>query len=94
MSGISVSELGPTELEKLNGMLKEDVVAQIAISQQKEHRKDIRETAKDELDLSTKEFNRYAKIAYENHKAQEILDEAEETYENAIRLGLVEKDDD
>lgn len=90
MSKVTVSELGPTELEKLNNMLKEDVVAQIAISQQKEQRKSIREIAKDELDLSTTEFNKYAKIAYENHKAQEILDQAEELYENCVRLGLIQ----
>lgn len=90
MSKVTVSELGPNELERFKGMLKESTVANIAISQQKEHIGDIRERAKEELDLPASEFNKYAKIAYENHKAQEALDKAEEQYENAVRLGLIE----
>lgn len=93
MSKATVSELGPSELEKFKGMLKESTVAQIAISQQKDHIGDIRERAKEELDLPAAEFNKYSKIAFENHKAQEALDKAEEQYENAVRLGLIDDED-
>lgn len=85
----TVSDLGPLDLQKLNQMLKEATVAQFKIHYFKESLSNIADRCLEELNVSKAEFMKYARVAFENHKAQEALEKAEELYENSVRLGLI-----
>jgi len=89
----TVKDLNPTEKQDLNKMLKESTDLFVQMESCKLAIKDIAERAKEELDLPTAEFNRYAKIAFDNQKARDQLEQAEEVYANCVELGLIQDDD-
>lgn len=89
-SKLTVAELGADQLSTFNAMLKEAVASKAIIQSQKDQLSAIRERSNEELGLSPAEFNKYANIAWESHKAIEQLEKAQEVYDQAVRLRLIE----
>ena len=89
----TVSDLDEREKQELNKMLKESTDLYVQMGSCKMSIKDIADRAKEELDLPTSEFNKYAKIAFDNSKAKEELEKAEEVYTNCVNLGIIQDDE-
>lgn len=89
---IDFTQLSVEEQAEFKKMLKEASDLFFQIESSKMSVKDIAERAKDELGVPTSEFNRYAKIAFDNQKARDQLEDAELVYNNAVQLNLIEDD--
>lgn len=89
----TVGDLDESQKKEFNKMLKESTDLYVQMESCKMSIKDISDRAKEELDLPTSEFNKYAKIAFDNSKAKEELDKAEEVYTNCVDLGIIQDDE-
>lgn len=90
-STVEVSQLGPVQLESFAKMCKEASDIMTIIDGYNRAIDDITERAKDELGVKASDTKKYAKIAYDNSKATEAVEKAEEIYDNALRLGIIKE---
>lgn len=88
----TINELGPVELEKFKGMLKEATDINIIIEAQKRNIADIRERAKEELKVGINDFKSAEKLALDDAFIQGQMDRVEELRETAIKLGFAREE--
>lgn len=85
-----VSDLTPDEKEAFRSMVKEMVSLMLQRDSIQNHMKDIRDRAKEELDLKPTEISDYARLTFDTQKVKEKFEHMEEMFSEAEILKLVD----
>lgn len=90
---MAIETLTEEQVAKLRGMVKEAVDSMYRADAEKDLRKDIADRAKDEFEMTKKEFNALVKIAYKQN-ARQIEEETTEVLDLAEALGYYQREEE